>query len=392
MFPITMPQPTQAEPDPQLIANAPDLSQFVGRLERERRIAFDTEAASFHRYADRIYLIQVSSDTETALIDPLAVSDLAPLGRLLAQDDLEVVFHDADYDLRALDRDYGFRARRLFDTRIAAQLLGEPGVGLAALLERHFGVRMSKKLQRADWSTRPLTADMIAYAAADTKYLTRLRDLLASRLDAAGRLPWAQEEFARLEDVRWTPPPAENGYLRLKGARALPPRTQLVLRALHAWREERARTLDRSPFRVLPNEALLAVARAMPRSTAELHAVTGLPGSLARRYGPDLLAAVHAGLDAPASALLKPDRVPRTRPDPAHEARFERLKQLRNRRAHQLGLEPGVACPNGALSAIARAAPTSVDALRNLEDLRRWQLEALGPAAIVAAAAEQQAQ
>jgi ribonuclease D len=154
MFPLTM-QHTQAEPRPTLVTTTQDLSLLASRLEHEQRIAVDTEGASFHRYVDRIYLIQLSSDSETALVDPVAVSDLAPLGGLLAKADLEVVFHDADYDLRAFDRDYRFNARRIFDTRVAAQLLGEPSVGLAALLGKHFGVQMNKKLQRADWSARP---------------------------------------------------------------------------------------------------------------------------------------------------------------------------------------------------------------------------------------------
>ena len=205
-----------------MITTAEDLARLLDRLGRERRIACDTEAASFHRYVDRIYLIQVSSDTETALIDPLALSDLTLLGQLLARADLEVVFHDADYDLRALDRDYGFHAQRVFDTRVAAQLLGEPGVGLAALLLQYFGVHMDKKLQRADWSIRPLTPEMITYAAEDTRYLTRLRDVLADRLHTVGRLGWAEEEFARLEALRWTAPPQDDAYLRLKGAKTLP--------------------------------------------------------------------------------------------------------------------------------------------------------------------------
>ena len=377
---------------PQLITRPAQLAALVGRLQREQRIGCDTEAASFHRYVDRVYLLQVSSDAETAVIDPLALNDLTPLGELLARQDQEVVFHDADYDLRALDRDYGFRARRVFDTRIAAQLLGEPAVGLAALLLQYFAVRMDKRFQRADWSTRPLTGEMLTYAAEDTAHLTRLRDVLAERLRAAGRVSWAEEEFLRLETVRWTPPPPDEGYLRLKGARAMPRRARAVLRALHAWREQAARALDRSPFRVMPNDAMLAVARATPQTTTALHAVAGLPASLARRYGDELLAAVRAGLEAPASGLPARERTARARPDAAEEVRFERLKLLRNRRAAELRLQPGVVCPNGALALIARVAPSSVDALQQVTDLRRWQVEALGPVAIVAAVAQADAQ
>src|SRR5213079_3173192 len=126
--------------------------------------------------------------------DPLAVADLSPVGRLLADAKVEKIFHDADYDLRILDRDYGFRARRLFDTRIAAQLAGEPAVGLAALLEKYVGVKLAKEHQKADWSRRPLPPAMLAYAAADTHYLLPLRDALEQRLQSLGRLSWAQEE------------------------------------------------------------------------------------------------------------------------------------------------------------------------------------------------------
>ena len=176
---------------PTLITDNPALRALAERLRRAPRVALDTEAASFHRYIDRVYLLQASSDDESALIDPLLVDDLTPIGQLLADPTLEVIFHDADYDLRILQRDYGFVGRRIWDTRVAAQLCGEPAIGLSALLEKHFGIRLSKELQRADWSERPLTDAMIAYAAADTAYLPALRDRLAEQLAALGRAHWA---------------------------------------------------------------------------------------------------------------------------------------------------------------------------------------------------------
>ena len=173
---------------PRYIATAPALADLIGEMRRANRVAVDTEAASFHRYRDRIYLVQISSPTDTALIDPLAIADLAPVGALLTDPHIEKVFHDADYDLRVLDRDYSFRAVHLFDTRIAAQLAGEPAIGLAALLEKYAGIKLDKEYQKADWSLRPLPAPMLAYAAADTHHLLTLRDALEQRL-RAGRLP-----------------------------------------------------------------------------------------------------------------------------------------------------------------------------------------------------------
>jgi ribonuclease D len=226
---------------------------------------------------------------------------------------------------------------------------------------------------------------MIAYAAADTMHLPRLRDLMAERLAAVDRMRWAEEEFRQLEAVRWTASQTDEAWLRLKGAKVLPRRSQAVLRALHQWREQTARALDRAPFRVAQNEALLAVAQAAPRDSRELLAVRGLPPTVGRRYGTELLAAVKMGLSAPLDTLPAPARGSRVRPDAAQESRFERLKALRNRRAAELGLEPGVLCPNGALQAMARAAPRTVAELEGIEDLRRWQITAVGPAAIVSA-------
>ncbi len=124
-------------------------------------LAIDTEAASFHRYLDRIYLIQLSTRDLTAVIDPLGVGSLDPIGSLLADPSVEKVFHDADYDLRLFDKEFGFHAANLFDTRIAAQFLNEPGIGLGALLQKYFGITADKRFQRADWSARPLTPPML---------------------------------------------------------------------------------------------------------------------------------------------------------------------------------------------------------------------------------------
>ena len=204
----------------QLIQTQSDLDRFFRRLKHQPLVALDTEAASFHRFKDRVYLLQVSSREETAVVDPLAVSSLEPLGHILADPAVEIVFHDADYDLRLLENEYGFRARNLFDTRIAAQLLNEPGVGLAALLEKYAGIHLDKRYQRADWSARPLTPEMLDYAAADTRHLPVLRDILRERLRELGRLDWAEEEFELLgAAARLAVEPEEPGYLRMKGAK-----------------------------------------------------------------------------------------------------------------------------------------------------------------------------
>jgi ribonuclease D len=342
-------------------------------------LAVDTEAASFHRYRDRVYLLQISARDLTVVVDPLAVADLSRFGAVLAHPAIEIVFHDADYDLRLLHQEFGFRARRLFDTRVAAQLLNEPGIGLAALLEKYLGIKLDKRFQRADWSARPLASGMLEYAAADTHYLPALRDLLRDRLANLGRLAWAEEEFALLEQVQWAPPGEETEppHLRMKGAKALRPRQLAILRELHEWRDAHARRLDRAAFRVMNNEPLFSMAKDPPATLQELARVPGIGRDVERR-GPELLAAIQRAQAIPERDLPRLLRPPRRPVDLDFEARVERLKAARNVAAARLDLAPGVVCPNGTLEAIARAAPDSLEALGAVPMVRKWQVEAIG--------------
>jgi len=365
------------------------LAEVAAALRRAPRVAVDTEAASFHRYRDRIYLLQLAAPGQSIIVDPLAVDDLSEIGALLADPVVEKVFHDADYDLRVLDRDYGFHARHVFDTRLAAQLGGEPAVGLAALLEKHLGVKLSKTHQKADWSQRPLSPAMLAYAADDTRHLLDLRDRLATQLESLGRAAWADEEFQRIEALRWTAGgDGEEPYLRIKGAKQLQPLSLAALRELVRWREAVAAREDKAVFRVIGNEELVAVAGALPRDAPALGKVARLPAVLARRHGQALLEAVARAAAIPASELPRPTRPPRPPKDPAFDDRVERLKAARNRVATELALDPGVLCGRLTLEAIARTAPVPKDraGLARVSELRRWQLEALGDALLGALA------
>lgn len=368
------------QPAPHRYVSTPrQLETLAKRVAGESLLAVDTEAASFHRFIDRIYLIQLSTRRETAIIDPLTVGDIAPLGAVLSDPAVEVVFHDADYDLRILDRDYGVRARRLFDTRVAAQFLGEPAIGLAALLEKYLAVKLDKKYQRADWSRRPLSPEMLDYAATDTRHLPALRDKLRAALEDNHRLRWAEEEFARLEHLRWAPPQTNgDSYLRIKGARLLSRRGLALLRELVHWRDAIAAELDRASFRVVGNETLLAVAVAVPRTAEDLKGIAGISGRLVEQRGDAFLAAIERGLAVPEKDLPRFPRGERRRPDAEFDVRVERLKSVRNAAAERLGLDPGVLCPKGTLEALARARPQSAAALGEIPEVRNWQVEALG--------------
>jgi ribonuclease D len=266
-----------------------DTPAGVERLETEiagvTELALDTEGASFHRFVDRIYLLQLSTRTRHAVIDPLAVGTPKGLGALLESPRVEVVFHDADYDLRLLEQDYGWQVTNIFDTRIAAQLLGYTAFGLAALLDRFFGVKLDKKHQRADWSMRPLTPDMLDYAAQDTRFLLSLKDHMSAELERMGRMEWAREEFALLEGTRWADDQPGTAFLKLKGARDLNRRELAVLRELVPWRDAVSGQLDRATFRVLGNEQLLDIARAQPTTRDALGKIKGMPRGILEQRG-----------------------------------------------------------------------------------------------------------
>jgi ribonuclease D len=362
------------------------LGALASGVAGERLLAIDTEAAGYHRYHDRICLVQLSTRTDTFVIDTLAVRDLAPLADVLAAGDTEIVLHDAEYDLRLLARDFGLGVSSLFDTKVAAQFLGEPAIGLAGLVEKHLGVRLDKKHQRADWARRPLAADMLRYAAEDTRHLPGLRDRLRAALEAAGRLGWAEEEFELRAEVRWE---AGNGdadaWLRMKNTRDLKPRELAALRELYAWRESVASERDVATFRVLSNEAIVAIARALPESPADLAAIREVAAPVASRHGRALLEAVERVRAMPADALpTRPRAARRPPPDPDFDALVERLKAVRDEAADALGLDRGFLMPRQQLEDVARLRPGTADALRAVPDLRDWQVEAVGAAILEA--------
>ena len=351
---------------------------FLDSIAGVREIAIDTEGASFHRYVDRIYLLQLSTQHHSAIIDPLHAGTLPKLGALMEDREVEVIFHDADYDLRLLRQDYGWHATHIFDTRIAAQLLGIPAFGLAALLDKFFNVKLDKQHQRADWSMRPLTPGMLDYAAQDTRYLLDLRDELRTGLESVGRMSWAQEEFERLESVQFAPDDPATSFMRTKGARDLKRRELAVLRELVAWRDARAAALDRATFRVMGNEAMFEIARSHPTTREALGAIKGVPRGILERHASDLLDAVKRGLDVPEADLPRFPRAARWDRDPDFDANVTRLKAARDAAAQRLKLDPGVLCARDRMEAVARKKPKSVEELQEIPELRRWQAEVLG--------------
>lgn len=372
-----MPQPSRETSLVYLDSQA-EVDRFLASITGTRELALDTEGASFHRFVDRIYLLQLSTRERSAIIDPLPIGSPAGLGRLLEDGHVEKVFHDADYDLRLLHQDYGWQTANIFDTRVAAQLLGLKAFGLAALLERYFGIKLDKKHQRADWSLRPLTPGMLDYAAQDTRYLLDLRDRLEEELHAAGRWTWAAEEFARLDGTRWDDENDGLAWMRIKGARDLTRRELALFRELVQWRDGVAKTLDRATFRVVGNETLLTAAREAPRTREALATIRGMPRGIVDSRANDVLAAIERGLAEPDSSLPRFPKAPRWDRDPDFDARAARLKAVRDAAAARLALDPGVLFSRERLEAVARANPRTAEDLARVNDVRRWQVDVLG--------------
>jgi ribonuclease D len=359
-----------------LTTNA-QVAELAELLAAETTIAIDLEADSMHNYQEKVCLIQVSTLARTVLIDPLAATDLSPLKPVLANPAIRKIFHAADYDLRSLSRDFDLEVNGLFDTMICAQLLGEERIGLADLLRKYFSVQLDKKFQRADWSQRPLPAEMVRYAAEDTRHLHRLVALFEERLLDLGRMSWCVEEFALMEQVRF----AENGgpiCLRFKGASLLSQRELGVLEKVLQWREQEGARRNKPVYKILGNKSLMALAQRMPRETGHLRGIDDLSPRLIERYGRALLNAVRDGLNIAEEELPKFPRQPRRAKDPGLEERVKLLKKWRQKEAVRYALEPGVLINNAALEAVALVRPLSLADLDTVTVLKNWQKEELG--------------
>lgn len=362
-------------PPPTMITRTADLRRAVDRWVQEPLLGIDTESNSLHAYEEQVCLIQLSTRTEDFIIDPLMVENLDALGTLIADPEIETVFHAAEYDIMCLKRDFGFTFASLFDTMLAARICGANGLGLASMLEKHFGVRANKKYQRANWGERPLSRDMLHYAQLDTHYLARLRDYWRDQLIKMERWEEAREDFAELCAI-----PAAgshhnpDGFWRINGAHKLQPSQIAVLRELYLYRDEMARQRDYPPFKIMGDRTLMELATLAPQYTHELQGVSGMSHAQIRRYGEGVISAVARGKQA------KPPRRPPAppRPNDAVVARFEALRTWRKERAQRRGVESDVIVSKDALWALARMAPRSTADLAKVNELGPWKTRTYG--------------
>ena len=376
-----------------VIVSASQLAELLPQIGTVDRVAVDTEADSLHCYREKLCLVQISlpaADVVAGIgnagperrspnagrehrirlqrdyvVDPLADVDLKPLCAALERK--EIVLHGADFDLRLLRRGLNFSARRIFDTVIAARLLGIREFSLAALVKRHFGVELGKGSQKANWGRRPLRARMIEYAMNDTHYLLPLADCLESQLRECDRLDWLRQscqraiEQAAVERLR-----GEDELWRIRGSASLRGREAAVLRALWQWRENEAEAADRPPFHILQNHELLDAATSFVSGSIPDYK------HFSSRRRQAFRQAAQTGVQLPESEWPIPRRRFGTRPGRETVRRAEELQRRRDRAAKELDLEPSFIAPRGSIETIA-ANETHATTL-----LVPWQQELLG--------------
>ena len=359
---------------PILIDNQSSFESVLPELMKEKILAVDTEANSLYAYRERVCLIQISSPGKDYILDPLRINDISSLGYLFLDPNIEKIFHASEYDFLILHDDYQFEFQNLFDTMLAAQILGRTKLGLDALLEEMVGITVNKKYQRADWGKRPLSEDMLSYAQMDTHYLFKIRHTLAADLEKTGLSPIAQEDFSRACLVhKVVREKKDDPCWRINGARKLPPQQAAVLVKLFQYRDQVARNKNQPVFKILSSKTLLQLAEECPATKKQLLYLE-LPGKRAvERHADNLIKAIQAGLDSDPVYPPKKERF-----DDSYLTREKALKDWRKSAAQKMNVNSAVVLPRELLYAVVSANPTNKKELATILENVPWRLERFG--------------
>ncbi|MBN2246758.1 MAG: HRDC domain-containing protein, partial [Candidatus Aminicenantes bacterium] len=352
-----------------------DLETEANALLNENEIGVDLESDSLFHYKEKICLLQISTDEKNLLIDPLAIKDLSPLAQVFSSKDIRKILHGSDYDIRSLYRDFKIEVCSLFDTQIAARILGSNETGLASLLSEHFNINLEKKYQKRDWSKRPISDSMLTYGVYDTCYLIPLSRILENQLTEKNRIKWFEEECELLTRVRFNQGNEEPLFLKFKGARKLAPRNLAVLEAILNLREELAMKKDRPPFKVLRNDQILKIATERPSGLNELRY---LSEGQVKKMGRMILEKIEEALKIPEKELPgypKPELKPA---EPELNKNIKALKDWRSKTAVKLELDPSLLCTNAQIQSLVQACPEDVSRLRKMDILKNWQVNLFG--------------
>ena len=348
-----------------VISTAQQLNELISHVDRHDRVAIDTEADSLHCYREKLCLLQVSLPEGDFLVDPLAENDLSALASALSR--REIVLHGADYDLRLLRRALDFRPTRVFDSVIAARLLGVREFSYAALVEKYFGVELAKGSQKANWALRPLSSKMEEYARNDTHYLLSLAEKLEKQLIERDRLEWFQQSCERAIALAAIDRERDIEELwRIPGSGLIRGREAAILRALWYWRDREAQRFDRPSFHILRNDQLLEIARAAARGE------TPQFRHFSERRTRDFQATIEAALALKEEEWPESRRRRGERPTREMERAADVMRKRRDEAAHELKIEAAFIAPRSAIDAIA------ADRSRADQLLVPWQRDLLG--------------
>lgn len=355
-----------------VIADDDALRDLVRRLREAEWVAVDTEFMRERTYYPKLCLVQLATDTELACVDPLALDDLSPLTELWADASVTKVFHAAGQDMEVLLQTAGELPRPVFDTQIAATLLGYPDqIGYARLVADRLGVTLDKSHTRSDWSRRPLSTEELDYAADDVRYLARLFPDMEAELVRRGRRDWLTPEFEALLDAdRYRPDPAA-AWRRVRGGQRLRPGQRRALARLAEWREHAAMAGDRPRGWILKDEVLLTLAQKRPSDEAELHGIRNLPENVRRKHGRTLIELIAAAAEGPAPPGVGD---PAPAPLPAeHQPLVDLAMAGLRERAAATGIAAGTLANRKELERL-------VAGERDLPLLKGWRREAAGQA------------
>jgi ribonuclease D len=362
-----------------LVEQEADLHRVMPKLQGAPVIGVDLEADSMFHYQEKVCLVQIATERLNLLIDPLSVRDLSPLIPIFADKEIRKVFHGADYDIRSLYRDFGIEVHSLFDTQVAARFLGIREISLANLLQTYFHIASDKKYQKKDWSQRPLSAPMMAYAAQDIRYLIPLSRILREDLKKKGRLLCVEEECDLLSGVRANATKTGPLFPSFKGAARLDPRSLAVLENILRFRDQTARRRDCPHFKVLGNAPILEIAQRKPLSRTDLGGIKGLSARQIDQMGDVLIQKVKDAVSLPNTALPAYPRKAWERLKSSDVDRAEALKNWRDRLGEQWAVDPAVICTNAQIREIAIADPKRPEDMKAIKEVRTWQIELLGP-------------
>jgi len=370
---------------PVLVNQTTSFHRLLDQLQQQHIIAVDTESNSLFRYYPKVCLIQLTAlaDPDSAdprdvvdyLVDPLALTDLQPLGELLQKPDLEIIMHAADNDIVILQRDFDFQFHTIFDTQLAARILGWKQIGLAAMLQAHFGVVSDKRMQRTDWGRRPLTSEQIMYAQTDTHYLPALRAEMRKELQAAERWEEANEAFSMLRLLDYSEPAART-FWQMRQLRDVPQDAHGVLEALWTWRESEAQRRDRPPFKIATDQTLITLALQQPEQLHELSSMKGISRQLPKQYGATVLKAIVDGRERPIPEAPPMER--QEQPEKIVQNRYDTLRHWRTKMAQQRGVAPEIVFSNSILLALAHRMPRSETEMQEIPEIGPWKAKTYG--------------